>query len=172
VWLLLDSLAAFFCRVVRSFAVGGIKLTRRPGFVIGQKRRSTLDTIAQQELAAGFDHRLAVIGDDVGDRVGFAPQLGEVGAGADHIEWGVGDRHHPAFRRPEARNVLSPRHVATLGLSNLMTDEQKLSAIASVPLSRIGTADDLGRAAVFLASDDSAYITSIELFVDGGVAQI
>jgi NAD(P)-dependent dehydrogenase (short-subunit alcohol dehydrogenase family) len=45
-------------------------------------------------------------------------------------------------------------------------------AIASVPLSRIGTADDLGRAAVFLASDDSAYITSIELFVDGGVAQI
>ena len=32
--------------------------------------------------------------------------------------------------------------------------------------------DDLGKAAVFLASDDSAYVTGIELFVDGGAAQI
>jgi len=52
-----------------------------------------------------------------------------------------------------------------------MTDEEKASAIALVPLSRIGTPDDLGKAAVFLASDDSAYITGIELFVDGGAAQ-
>ncbi len=36
---------------------------------------------------------------------------------------------------------------------------------------RIGTPDDLGKAAVFLASDDSAYITGVELMVDGGVAQ-
>jgi NAD(P)-dependent dehydrogenase (short-subunit alcohol dehydrogenase family) len=69
-------------------------------------------------------------------------------------------------------NVLSPGHVATPGLSQLMTDEEKISAIAVVPLNRIGTPDDLGKAAVFLASDDSAYITGIELFVDGGVAQI
>jgi enoyl-[acyl-carrier-protein] reductase (NADH) len=34
------------------------------------------------------------------------------------------------------------------------------------------TADDLGKAAVFLASDDSAYVTGIELFDDGGAAQI
>jgi NAD(P)-dependent dehydrogenase (short-subunit alcohol dehydrogenase family) len=53
-----------------------------------------------------------------------------------------------------------------------MTDEEKASAVAVVPLDRIGTPDDLGKAAVFLASDDSAYITGIELFVDGGVAQI
>ena len=44
--------------------------------------------------------------------------------------------------------------------------------LAAVPLGRIGTPDDLGKAAVFLASDDSAYITGIELFVDGGAAQI
>jgi NAD(P)-dependent dehydrogenase (short-subunit alcohol dehydrogenase family) len=69
-------------------------------------------------------------------------------------------------------NVLSPGHVATPGLSQLMTDEEKASAVAVVPLDRIGTPDDLGKAAVFLASDDSAYITGIELFVDGGVAQI
>jgi NAD(P)-dependent dehydrogenase (short-subunit alcohol dehydrogenase family) len=69
-------------------------------------------------------------------------------------------------------NVLSPGHVETPGLSNLITAEQKAEAVALVPLGRIGTPDDLGKAAVFLASDDSAYVTGIELFVDGGVAQI
>ncbi len=69
-------------------------------------------------------------------------------------------------------NVLSPGHVETPGLSNLMTAEQKAEAVAVVPLGRIGTPDDLGKAAVFLASDDSAYVTGIELFVDGGAAQI
>jgi len=69
-------------------------------------------------------------------------------------------------------NVLSPGTVETPGLANLMTAEQKAEAIALVPLGRIGTPDDLGKAAVFLASDDSAYITGIELFVDGGAAQI
>jgi NAD(P)-dependent dehydrogenase (short-subunit alcohol dehydrogenase family) len=69
-------------------------------------------------------------------------------------------------------NVMSPGTVETPGLSNLMAAEQKAEAIALVPLGRIGTPDDLGKAAVFLASDDSAYITGIELFVDGGAAQI
>jgi len=44
--------------------------------------------------------------------------------------------------------------------------------VALVPLGRIATPDDLGKAAVFLASDESAYVTGIELFVVGGVAQI
>ena len=58
------------------------------------------------------------------------------------------------------------------GLSGLMSAEQKAEAAVLVPLGRIGTPNDVGKAAVFLASDDSAYITGIELFVDGGVAQI
>ena len=69
-------------------------------------------------------------------------------------------------------NVLSPGYTATPGLSQFMTDGEKASAVATVPLGRIGTPDDLGKAAVFLASDDSAYITGIELFVDGGAVQI
>ena len=69
-------------------------------------------------------------------------------------------------------NVLSPGYTATPGLSQFMTDEEKAAAVASVPLGRIGTPDDLGKAAVFLASDDSAYVSGIELFVDGGAVQI
>jgi NAD(P)-dependent dehydrogenase (short-subunit alcohol dehydrogenase family) len=69
-------------------------------------------------------------------------------------------------------NVLSPGYTDTPGLSHFMTDEEKAAVVATVPLSPIGTPDDLGKAAVFLASDDSAYITGIELFVDGGAAQI
>ena len=69
-------------------------------------------------------------------------------------------------------NVLSPGYTATPSMSHFMTDEDKASAVASVPLGRLGTPDDLGKAAVFLASDDSAYVTGIELFVDGGAAQI
>jgi len=69
-------------------------------------------------------------------------------------------------------NVLSPGYTDTPGLSHFVTDQEKAAMVASVPLGRIGTPDDLGKAAVFLASDDSAYVTGIELFVDGGAAQI
>jgi NAD(P)-dependent dehydrogenase (short-subunit alcohol dehydrogenase family) len=44
--------------------------------------------------------------------------------------------------------------------------------IASIPMNRIGTPDEVVKTAVFLASDDSSYMTGIELFVDGGRGQI
>jgi NAD(P)-dependent dehydrogenase (short-subunit alcohol dehydrogenase family) len=69
-------------------------------------------------------------------------------------------------------NVLSPGYTDTPGLSHFVTDQQKAAMVASVPLARLGTPDDRAKAAVFLASDDSAYVTGIELFVDGGAAQI
>ena len=69
-------------------------------------------------------------------------------------------------------NVLSPGHTETPGLSTLMSEQDKVAVVALVPAGRIGTPDDLGKAAVFLASDDSAYVTGIELSIDGGVAQI
>ncbi len=40
------------------------------------------------------------------------------------------------------------------------------------PLRRMGNPDEVAKAVAFLASDDNSYITGIELFVDGGLAQI
>jgi NAD(P)-dependent dehydrogenase (short-subunit alcohol dehydrogenase family) len=47
-----------------------------------------------------------------------------------------------------------------------------VSFAAAVPLGRLGRTDEVAKAAVFLASDDSSYVAGIELFVDGGMAQV
>ncbi len=44
--------------------------------------------------------------------------------------------------------------------------------VASVPMGRMGTSDEIATAALFLASEDSSFVTGIELFVDGGTAQV
>ena len=68
-------------------------------------------------------------------------------------------------------NVLSPGHTLTPGLAGLLPDEAHEGLIAQIPLGRLGTPEDLGKAAVFLASDDSAYVNGVELAVDGGISQ-
>lgn len=68
-------------------------------------------------------------------------------------------------------NVINPGHTSTPGFHGLLPAEALPGVIDSIPLGRLGTPDDLGKAALFLASDDSAYITGIELDVDGGAAQ-
>lgn len=42
----------------------------------------------------------------------------------------------------------------------------------AVPMKRMGSPDEVAKAVSFLASDESSYVTGIELFVDGGLAQI
>jgi NAD(P)-dependent dehydrogenase (short-subunit alcohol dehydrogenase family) len=59
-----------------------------------------------------------------------------------------------------------------MGLSEEQVEQFKKSVLNSVPLGRVGNPDEIARAVAFLASDDSSYITGIELFVDGDVAEI
>jgi NAD(P)-dependent dehydrogenase (short-subunit alcohol dehydrogenase family) len=59
-----------------------------------------------------------------------------------------------------------------MGLSEEHVEQFKKSVLSRVPLGRMGNPDEIAKAVAFLASDDSSDITGIELFVDGGIAQI
>jgi NAD(P)-dependent dehydrogenase (short-subunit alcohol dehydrogenase family) len=74
-------------------------------------------------------------------------------------------------------NALSPGSIDTPGLSALLASsdagkQRKKMISNSIPLGRFGTPDEIAKAVVFLASDDSSYVTGAELFVDGGFAQV
>ena len=74
-------------------------------------------------------------------------------------------------------NAISPGPIDTLIFNSAVQTEEeieqiKASLVASVPMGRMGSPDEIAKAVSFLASDDSSYVTGIELFVDGGVAQI
>lgn len=75
-------------------------------------------------------------------------------------------------------NVISPGTVPTEGYSNaLKLTAQQISQYESqtavvTPLGRVGKPEEVAKPVLFLATDDSSYITGIELFVDGGFAQI
>lgn len=74
-------------------------------------------------------------------------------------------------------NAISPGVVPTPGYDHLGLSNEQLQAFVdsqatTIPLGRVGTPDEIAKAVVFLASDDSSFVNGIELFVDGGMAQI
>jgi NAD(P)-dependent dehydrogenase (short-subunit alcohol dehydrogenase family) len=74
-------------------------------------------------------------------------------------------------------NAVSPGPIDTPGVDRLAQSEEqvkqlKKNLITSVPMGRIGSPDEIAKVVSFLASDESSYVTGIELFVDGGMAQI
>ncbi|KMO44341.1 oxidoreductase [Methylobacterium tarhaniae] len=75
-------------------------------------------------------------------------------------------------------NTLSPGATRTPGLVDLAGPDAAqqqglLDYLASrIPMGRVGEADEIARAALFLASDDASFVNGVELFVDGGQAQV
>jgi NAD(P)-dependent dehydrogenase (short-subunit alcohol dehydrogenase family) len=74
-------------------------------------------------------------------------------------------------------NTLSPGPIDTPILEGLAPTEKereqiKANIVAQVPMGRMGTSDEIAKVALFLASDDSSFVTGVELYVDGGMAQI
>jgi NAD(P)-dependent dehydrogenase (short-subunit alcohol dehydrogenase family) len=74
-------------------------------------------------------------------------------------------------------NAVSPGTIDTPGLSELLASsevgQQRLKMLPNlVPLGRLGRPEEIAKAVAFLASDDASYVTGIELFVDGGFAQV
>ena len=73
-------------------------------------------------------------------------------------------------------NAVSPGPIRTPGLGSLAPDEARQGLFdflaSQVPLGRLGEASEVGKAVAFLASDASSFVNGIELFVDGGMAQV
>jgi NAD(P)-dependent dehydrogenase (short-subunit alcohol dehydrogenase family) len=74
-------------------------------------------------------------------------------------------------------NAVSPGPIDTPGVDGLAKTAEELAQfkaamISAVPMGRMGTSDEIAKAVSFLASDDASFITGIELFVDGGMAQV
>ena len=70
-------------------------------------------------------------------------------------------------------NAVSPGFTDTAPWHSIEAAEERMKAISNiVPLGRFGTPDEIAKAVMFLASDDSSYIMGTELFVDGGFAQV
>ena len=70
-------------------------------------------------------------------------------------------------------NAVSPGFTDTPPWRSVEGADQLMKNIStSIPLGRFGTPDEIAQAVLFLASDDSSYITGTELFVDGGFAQV
>src|SRR5215469_7838671 len=68
-------------------------------------------------------------------------------------------------------NVISPGPIDTHAFRLTVSEQLMKNLVSSVPLGRMGDPGEVAKAVAFLASDDSSYITGIELFVDGGITQ-
>src|SRR5215212_6538875 len=73
-------------------------------------------------------------------------------------------------------NAVSPGSIDTPIMSPVMSEQEyeqfKNNVTKTIPMGRMGSSDEVAKAVSFLASDDASYITGIELFVDGGMAQV
>jgi 3-oxoacyl-[acyl-carrier protein] reductase len=68
-------------------------------------------------------------------------------------------------------NVIAPGFIAT-PMTDALNDKQREAILANVPVGRLGTSEDVAAAAVYLASNEAAYVTGTTLHVNGGMAML
>ncbi len=68
-------------------------------------------------------------------------------------------------------NCIAPGFIAT-AMTDKLTDDQKAAILAQIPAGRMGEADEIASAALYLASPEAAYVTGATLHVNGGMAMI
>lgn len=74
-------------------------------------------------------------------------------------------------KRGVTANLIAPGFIAT-PMTDKLNEKQKAAILEKVPAARLGTADDIAAAAIYLASDEAAYVTGVTLHVNGGMAMI
>jgi 3-oxoacyl-[acyl-carrier protein] reductase len=74
-------------------------------------------------------------------------------------------------RRNVPANCIAPGFIAT-PMTDVLNEKQREGVLAKVPAGRLGTPDDIAAAAVYLASNEAAYVTGQTIHVNGGMAMI
>jgi 3-oxoacyl-[acyl-carrier protein] reductase len=78
---------------------------------------------------------------------------------------------HEVAARGVTVNTIAPGFIGT-AMTDVLTDKQKDMILSRVPAGRLGSAEDIAAAAVYLASHEAAYVTGQTLHVNGGMAMI
>src|SRR6202453_2318998 len=136
---------------------------------IGRNVKGTLFTV-QKALALMNDGGSIILNGSVASVKG-TPAFGVYGATKAALRSFVRTWTSDLKDRHIRSNVVSPGPTDTPAI-----DGQPAEAIArivsTIPMGRMGEPDEIAKAVLFLASDDSSFVTGIELFVDGGRGQI
>jgi len=74
-------------------------------------------------------------------------------------------------KRGVTANSIAPGFIAT-PMTDKLNDKQREAILSRVPANRLGTADDIAAAVVYLASDEASYVTGTTIHVNGGMAMI
>ena len=137
--------------------------------IFGVNVKGTLFTV-QKALPLLNDGGSIIINGSVASSKG-TPGFGVYGASKAAIRNAVRTLTVELKDRGIRSNVISPGPTETPLVAGV-PPEKAAQIISTIPMGRMGQADEVAKAALFLASDDSSYVTGIELFVDGGRAQI
>jgi len=78
---------------------------------------------------------------------------------------------HEVATRGITVNCVAPGFIST-AMTEKLTDEQKTVILNQIPAGRMGTAAEIGAAALYLSSDESAYVTGTTLHINGGMAML